>query len=331
MERCFYPNEKSTFDLYCEILLATQSQQITPPHSLTGPALLVTLLLVDSLHFVFARLLLPHANPFLSALFVMGIGTLEVGIFGVVTGRLGITTFTRHWRFFLAIGFCIGVSTAISYSAVALIDPGTASILGKTSIVYGLAFGIFWLGDRFSPTQAAGAVVALIGLVIVTFQPGDYLRVGSLLIIFSTLLYSIHAALTKRYGGGMDMLNFFFYRLLLTTLVLFTIAGFQGELTLPATATAWGLLILAGTVDVVISRTLYYTALRRLDMSVFSILLTAAPVASILWSFLLFDIFPNPRQLAGGGIVLAGVLVVTAAPVLARRRRERQPAVSVAD
>lgn len=285
---------------------------------------------MDSLHFVFARLLLPHANPFLSALFVMGIGTLEVGIFGLVTGRLGLAVFTRHWRFFLAIGFCIGVSTAISYSAVALIDPGTASILGKTSIVFGVALGIFWLGDRFSPVQAAGAAVALVGLVIVTFQPGDYLRVGSLLIVFSTLLYSVHTALTKRYGGGMDMLNFFFYRLLLTSLFLFAIAAVQGELALPATPTAWGLLLLAGTVDVVISRTLYYTALRRLDMSVFSILLTAAPVAAILWSFLLFDIFPNPRQLLGGGVVLAGVLVVTAAPLLARRR-ERQPAASAAD
>ncbi len=285
---------------------------------------------MDSLHFVFARLLLPHANPFLSALFVMGIGTLEVGIFGLVTGRLGLAVFTRHWRFFLAIGFCIGVSTAISYSAVALIDPGTASILGKTSIVFGVALGIFWLGDRFSPVQAAGAAVALVGLVIVTFQPGDYLRVGSLLIVFSTLLYSVHTALTKRYGGGMDMLNFFFYRLLLTSLFLFAIAAVQGELALPATPTAWGLLLLAGTVDVVISRTLYYTALRRLDMSVFSILLTAAPVAAILWSFLLFDIFPNPRQLLGGGVVLAGVLVVTAAPLLARRRK-RQPAASAAD
>ncbi len=301
------------------------------PHTYTGPALLVSLLLIDSLHFVFARLMLPHANPFLSALFVMAVGVVEVGIFGVVTGRLGISTFTNHWRFFLAIGFCIGVSTAISYSAVALIDPGTASILNKTSIIYGLAFGFFWLGDRFSPVQIVGAGVALIGLIIITFQPGDYLRVGSLMIVVSTLLYSTHTALTKRYSGGMDLLNFFFYRLLFTALFLFAIAGFQGELALPATPTAWGLLILAGTVDVVISRTLYYTALRRLDMSIFSIVLTAGPVAAILWSFLLFDVFPNPRQLLGGGVVLAGVLVVTAGPILIRRRRRRELVAGTAD
>lgn len=275
--------------------------------------------------------MLPHANPFLSALFVMAIGTVEVGIFGVVTGRLGIATLTRHWRFFLAIGFCIGVSTAISYSAVALIDPGTASILGKTSIVFGLVFGIFWLGDRLSPPQAVGAAIALVGLVIVTFQPGNYLRMGSLLIVFSTLLYSTHTALTKRYGGGMDLLNFFFYRLLFTSAVLFAIAGIEGQLALPATPLAWGLLTLAGTVDVVISRTLYYIALRRLDMSIFSIVLTAGPVAAILWSFLLFDVFPNPRQLVGGAVVLGGVLVVTGTPLLQRRWRARRPRAMAAD
>jgi len=311
--------------------LTTRSTPSTEPISTQGTALLVALLLVDSLHFVFARLMLPHANPFLSALFVMAIGTVEVGIFGVVTGRLGIATLTRHWRFFLAIGFCIGVSTAISYSAVALIDPGTASILGKTSIVFGLVFGIFWLGDRLSPPQAVGAAIALVGLVIVTFQPGNYLRMGSLLIVFSTLLYSTHTALTKRYGGGMDLLNFFFYRLLFTSAVLFAIAGIEGQLALPATPLAWGLLTLAGTVDVVISRTLYYIALRRLDMSIFSIVLTAGPVAAILWSFLLFDVFPNPRQLVGGAVVLGGVLVVTGTPLLQRRWRARRPRAMAAD
>lgn len=313
-----------------------RSDRVLPPspaavNVLAVPALVVALLLVDSLHFVFARLMLPHANPFLSALFVMAIGAAEVGIFGIVTKRLSLATLLRHWRFFVAIGFCIGVSTAISYSAVAIIDPGTASILGKTSIVYGVVIGILWLGDRFSRAQVVGALVALVGLVIVTFQPGDYLRVGSLLILFSTLLYSIHAALTKRYGGGMDLLNFFFYRLLLSSFVLFAIAAFQGELALPATPTAWGLLILTGTVDVVISRTLYYTALRRLDMSVFSIVLTAAPVAAILWSFLLFGLFPNPRQLVGGVVVLVGVLVVTSAPILARQQKKRRVAALAAD
>jgi drug/metabolite transporter (DMT)-like permease len=64
-------------------------------------------------------------------------------------------------------------------------------------------------------------------------------------------------------------------------------------------------------VDVVISRTLYYVALRRLKMSVHSIVLALSPVAAICWSLLLFDTFPTPQQLLGGAAVILGVLLVT--------------------
>jgi drug/metabolite transporter (DMT)-like permease len=287
----------------------------------TGVALITALLLVDSLHFVFARLVLPYVEPPLSVLYVLGIATVQVGVFGAVTGRLRLVYLLQYWKMFTAIGFCIGVSTIINYQAVAFIDPGTAAMLGKTTVIFGLGFGIFWLGDRLSRLQIIGSFVAIIGLIIITFQPGDYLRLGALLVIASTLLYAFHAALSKRYGQEMDLTNFFFYRLLFTSVILLLIVGGTGNLAAPASGTAWFYLILAGTVDVVISRSLYYIALRRLNMSIFSIMLTAAPVAAILWSLLLFGTFPTTQQLIGGIGVLAGVALVTGAPLLERRWR----------
>lgn len=302
-----------------------------PPHSTQeettisaqSVALITALLLVDSLHFVFARLVLPYVAPPLSVLYVLGIATVEVGIFGLVTGRLRLVHLKRYWVMFTAIGFCIGVSTIINYQAVAYIDPGTAAMLGKTTILFGLGFGIFWLGDRLSRLQIIGSSIAILGLVVITFQPGDYLRLGALLIITSTLLYSFHTALSKRYGQEMDLTNFFFYRLFFTSLVLLVIVGGTGHLGLPPSPMAWLILLIAGTVDVVISRSLYYIALRRLNMSVFSIMLTAGPVAAILWSLLLFNTFPTPQQLIGGIGVLLGVALVTAAPMLERRYKAR--------
>ena len=76
-------------------------------------------------------------------------------------------------------------------------------------------------------------------------------------------------------------------------------------------ATAWLLLALVGTVDVVVSRTLYYVALRQLKMSIHTIVLTLSPVAAVLWSLLLFDTMPTPQQLLGGTAVILGVLIVT--------------------
>ena len=66
--------------------------------------LIVVLLVLDSLHFVFARLLLPHIAPGVSVLYVLAVSTVEVGIFGLLTRRLHWHVARRHIWFFLAIG-----------------------------------------------------------------------------------------------------------------------------------------------------------------------------------------------------------------------------------
>jgi len=74
----------------------------------------------------------------------------------------------------------------------------------------------------------------------------------------------------------------------------------------------------AGTVDVVLSRVLYYVALRRLKMSIHTIILTLSPMLTILWSVILFSEKPSAQAFIGGAAVIAGVLLVTAS--IDRRR-----------
>ena len=268
------------------------------------------LLLLDSMHFVFARSLLPYISPAVSVLYVLGVSTVEVGLFALARKRLHLSALKRHFWFFLVIGFLIAVSTNINYEAVAFIDPGTASLLSQTSILFGLGFGVLWLRDKLTWQQLGGAGLTLVGVFIISFQHGDYLRFGSVLVVGASLMYALHAALAKRFGDGMDFLDFFFGRLLLTTAVLFVFSTVRGALAWPSAA-AWPRLILVGTVDVVLSRTLYYIALRRLTMSVHTLLLTLTPILSVLWSLLLFDVVPTVAQLVGGAAIVAGVLIVT--------------------
>ena len=276
----------------------------------SGLLLVIALLMVDSLHFVFARMLLPHISPAVSAMYVLAIATLEVGFYGLTRARLRFSVLRKNFWFFLMIGLLVATSTNMNYEAVAFIDPGTASLLSTTAILFGLGFGLLWLGDRLTSPQIGGVLLAAVGVFIVTFQPGDYLRIGSLLVLGSACLYALHAAIAKRYGSQLEFFDFFFFRLLCTTGVLFVFAVGRQALAWPS-AKAWPLLVLVGTVDVVVSRTLYYVALRRLKLSILSVVLTLSPVVAVGWSLLLFDTFPTRQQLLGGVAVILGVLVVT--------------------
>jgi drug/metabolite transporter (DMT)-like permease len=274
------------------------------------PRLLVPLLLlVDSLHYVFARLLLPHLPPVTSALYMLGIATIEVAI--LTRRQLSLAPLLSHWRFFTTIGVVVAVNTNLGFLAVKFVDPGTAALLSRTSVIFGVGLGIVWLGERLDRVELAGAVLALAGAIAVSFQPGEYLRFGSLIVVIATFLYALHSAVVKRYGGQIAFAQFFFYRLAVTTGFLILLAAGQGALVWPAPA-AWPVLVLAGTVNVVISRGLYYLALRRLDMSLLTIILTLSPVVTVLWSMALFGSRPSPLELIGGIAILGGVMVVSA-------------------
>ena len=285
-------------------------------------ALIATLLMIDSLHFVFARLLFPYVEPSLGAFYVMAFAVLEVGILGVAFEKLRLEPLRRLWPVFLAIGICVAASTNLNYAAMAYVDPGVAAMVAKTIVLFSLGFSLFWLRERLNRVQACGAAVAVVGLAVISYKPGNLLDVGTVMILVSTFLYALHAALTKRHIDRTDLLNFFFYRLLFSAAILALINLSRGSLPFPHPL-AVPILMLVATLDIVISRFLYYWALRQLDMSVFSVALAASPVAAVLWSWALFDVFPSAQQLLGGAGILAGVALVSAAPFLERKLRRR--------
>jgi O-acetylserine/cysteine efflux transporter len=184
-----------------------------------------------------------------------------------------------------------------------------------------VGLGVVWLGERLGRIEALGAVIAIGGVVAVSAQPGDYLRWGSAIVIAATFLYAVHSAVVKRHGGDIPFGDFMFYRTTSVAGVLVLLALAQGALVWPPPV-AWGWLLLAATVNVVISRGLFYLALRRLDMSLLTIVLTLTPVVTWLWSTVLFGGRPTRQEVLGGVATLTGVLVVTSsrAGILSRWR-----------
>jgi drug/metabolite transporter (DMT)-like permease len=221
------------------------------------------------------------------------------------------------------VGFLVAAATAISFAAVAYIDPGSASLIAQTYTIFTLGLGLFWLRERLRPLQLAGAALAIVGVFVISFQPGetaDLLRFGALLVLVSNLFYALHTAVVKRYGDGIEFGNFFLFRVASTALFLLLFSLGRGELSWP-TPTAWLILLLVGTLNITVSRVLYYLALRRLQMSIHTILLTLSPALTILWSLALFGERPSPQGFVGGTVIVAGVFLVT---VSRNRKREQQ-------
>ena len=276
---------------------------------MTDPRLLIpALLLVDSLYYVFARISAAYLPPAAGAMYMMVLGALEIA--ALMRGRIDWRVLSAHRWLFLAIGLLVGVNTNMGFAVIQYVDPGTASVLSRTSILFGVGLGVLWLRERLTRVEVVGAVIAVAGTVVVSFQPGDYFRWGALVIILSTLLYAVHSALAKRWGGSIPLAEFLLFRVCATAAVLVVLTGAQGQLLWPELSVL-GLLAAMAFVNILVSRGLYYLALRRMDMSLLTIVLTLTPVVTWLWSMPLFGGRPTAQEIAGGVAVLVGVLVVT--------------------
>lgn len=277
-------------------------------------AIIIVLLVVDSLHFVFARLLLPYLPPVTSSFYYMTIATVQIALYAAVRRQIDWRIFRDNVKFFLIIGFLIAAATTLSYAAVAYIDPGTASLIARMSTIFALALGIFWLKERLIRGEKVGAVLAVIGVIIITFQLGDrseFLWLGTLLVLLSTFSYALHAAIVKKEGEEIDFTNFFLFRMVSSCLFLFIFAVGSGQLVWPTGQQIWLILLVTATVNVTISRSLYYLVLRRFKLTIMTIILTLSPVITIVWSVALFGEQPSLQGMIGGTAVVLGVMIVT--------------------
>ena len=274
------------------------------------PLLVAGLIALDGLYFVWARILHAYLPAMTAVVWYFMIASVQIMTFAAWRGKLQWRTFAAHWWFFLLIGALVATSSVINYYAIGFIDPGVGTLLAQIIVVYNLVLGVVWLKDKLSPAQVAGAALCLLGVVIISFQPGEILRVGSFMVIGGTFLYALHAAIVKKFGGDIEFIQFFVWRVLSTTLMIIIAVTITGQWQVP-TGIVWFWLFISATADVVISRALYYMALRRLRISMHTLVLTLSPIMAALWSILLFGITPSPQQIIGGIAVIAGLSIVS--------------------
>ncbi|MEM7115010.1 MAG: DMT family transporter [Chloroflexota bacterium] len=273
------------------------------------PLLVLLMVVIDSLHFVFGRLFGRYLPPAVSSFYLLAVATVQVGAYMWWRGLIRWDILRRHFFFFSVVGFLVAGATILGYFAVLYVDAGTAALLTRSSIIFALFFSLVWLKERLTMWQWAGAAVALVGVVIISFQPGDFLRLGSLLVIGAAFMYALHVAVVKKYGDDIEFANFFLYRVLFTTLFLLFVMVGQGQMMWP-TGEVWFIFIGGALLNVIVSRILYYVALRKLTLSLHSIVLMLSPVATIGWGLLLFAERPSLQALLGGLAVIGGILIV---------------------
>lgn len=207
------------------------------------------------------------------------------------------------------------------FSAVAHMQVGPALLIEYTAP----AAVVLWLwlrhGQRPGPLTVAGAVVCAVGLMLVLdlFSGADLSVAGVLWALAAMVGAASYFLISADESTGLPPITLAAAGLVIGGAAL-GVLGLVGLLPLDAVRAdvayagvdvAWWVpLALLGVVTAAFAYVTGIAAVRRLGSRLASFVALSEVIAGVLWSWVLLDELPAPVQIAGGALVLLGVVAV---------------------
>ena len=225
----------------------------------------------------------------------------------------------------LAAGAFFAADLVLWHHAIAYVGAGLATVLGNVQVVVvGLVAWVV-LRERPSGRAIAAVPVVLVGVAMIAgLRGGGYGEdpaLGALFGLGTAVAYSGYILLLRR--GNRDRrrpAGPLFDATLTGALGILLIGTLIGDLDLTPSWPAHGWLLVLALNSQVVAWLLISVSLPRVPALVTSIVLLLQPVGSVLIGMTLLNERPSQVQLAGVGLVLAGVVIASA-----RGRQRRTP------
>ena len=260
--------------------------------------------------------------------------------------RLGLRRLGRRTVIVtIALGVMYVGNSGSYYAGLESVSPSLAALI---VFVYPALVAVLSLrfGRRLEGRRAWFALgVALVGVALSLggIDPSDAPPLdGLLLVIASPVIYSFWIVLAARLSGeredvvgdqareGASAAAATALMMTATACVYWTAALTTGGEVLPGAVPgeAWFGMVGVGVLSTFVAIQAFYAGAQRVGAAQAALISTVEPIYTIVLAAILFSVALTPLQLAGGALILGGVVIAQTGPAAARAR---QPAVRVAD
>jgi|GEM_PF-1982355 drug/metabolite transporter (DMT)-like permease len=215
----------------------------------------------------------------------------------------------KHKKLILSISLLTSLGVILWGWSLQIASAGTVGLIGRADVLFSLALGSIFLGERFSRNTIIGALIALGGLCLVVNVPNEISLFAVGIVLLMRFLYSMQSFLVKKSGQTLRGIPFTFWRMVIITLVLFITAIATGTLYIPPIFLL-GIIFSSQIFGAFIGRVLYFEAHKYLGIGHINLLSLSQPVLLLVGTWLLLN-EPMPLQkIIGGGILLLGLTLI---------------------
>ncbi|MFB6352636.1 MAG: DMT family transporter [Halobacteriales archaeon] len=210
-----------------------------------------------------------------------------------------------------ALGVVYAAMTLLFFVSLRSLTAGLATI-----ILYTYPAFVFVLGAAFLRESATGGKLVALGLVlagvglIVDADPAGAEPVGVVLALAAAVCYALYTAASRTLVASLPPRALMLGVLYGTTV---SMAGYglgTGQLALPRGVDEWGVVLGLTLVGTVVPLLLFYEGVARLEASRVGVVSTAEPLVTVTLGATLLGEPITPTVVAGGLLVVGGVLLV---------------------
>lgn len=230
-------------------------------------------------------------------------------------------------RGFYVGGLLTGLALFFSYAAQTL---GLMTVAaGKSAFITGLYIVIVPIASRAIAREApdratiVGVILASVGLALMSLNLPFQVARGDFLTFLCAIGFSAHIILVGHYSGRGDTVLYTAVQLMIVALAS-SAAAFIAERPLLVPASAWPAILFTSIVTTAFAFLVQSAVQQYTSATHTALIFSAEPVFGAIFAWLLAGEVLLPREMAGAGLILAGMLVAEARNLRGSREIEAE-------
>jgi len=213
----------------------------------------------------------------------------------------------------LKIGLVMGAGMYLTlYMSVALAE-NTASIavFNKLEVPFALLLSVILLGERIGPRRIAGVSIAMIGAIIITFDPSAFGDLPAILWMAISCAFSAFGFIKVRQLGKIHPFTIVAWISVVSAPILLTtsliVENNHLQVMREASWIGWSALIYTGIMSSVVANSALYYLLQRYPVNLVTPFGLLSPIFAVIGGVLFLDDVLHLGLIIGGSLVLFGV------------------------
>jgi len=261
--------------------------------------------------------IIKYGTGLINPMFFASFSSLIAGIFlfklAILKGNWKILFNKRYLLRLLLIGFFgITLSNICFFFGVTLTSGINSSILLVIEPLYAIFIGYALLNEKIILKQIFFTMIIMLGTLVVIYRVEFIFNWGDLLVLLTPLCWQIAHFFSKRLMASYKEITPMLIataRTLYGGIFLFILSSVEGanQYDKLRITNILLLLIFQGIIGFALHYSIWYEAIKRLNLSKATTLVSVYPTFSILLAWIILKEFPTFYQLAGFALIMVGI------------------------